>query len=105
MFYRDVVDIKIDKECPKEVVNACPKGIIKVDNGKVCVIDENECDLCEECIDFCRKKGKEGIQMVKTGELMITLESFGQISTEDMFKKSIETLEKDLNEVSKKISK
>jgi DNA-directed RNA polymerase subunit D len=105
MFYRDVVDIKIDKECPKEIVNACPKKLFKIDNGKVCVIDEYECDLCEECIDFCRKKGKDSIQMVHTGELIITLESFGQMSPEEIFKKTIETLEKDLAEVSKKISK
>lgn len=105
MFYRDVVEMKIDKECPKEVVNSCPKKLLKVDNGKICIIDEYECDLCEECVDFCKKKGKESIQMVKTGELIVTLESFGQISAEDMFKKSIETLEKDLAEISKKISK
>jgi DNA-directed RNA polymerase subunit D len=105
MFYRDVVDIKIDKECPKEIVNACPKKILKVDNGKVCVIDEYECDFCEECIDFCNKRGKKFIELVPKGELVITIESFGQITSEEMFKRAIETLKEDLKEVSKKISK
>lgn len=105
MFYRDVVDIKIDKECPKEIVNACPKKVLKVDNGKVCVIDEYECDLCEECVDFCNKRGKQYIELVPKGEVVITIESFGQITPEEMFKRAIETLKEDLEEVSKKISK
>jgi DNA-directed RNA polymerase subunit D len=105
MFYRNVVDIKIDKECPKEIVNACPKKIFKVDNGKVCVIDEYECDMCGECIDFCNKKGKNFIELVPKGELTITIESFGQISPEEIFKRAIDTLKEDLEEVSKKISK
>jgi len=105
MFYRDVVEIKIDKECPKEIINSCPKNLLKVENGKVCVIDEYACDLCEECVEFCNKKGKGSVEFVSKGELMITLESFGQINPEEIFKKSIETLEKDLAEVSKKISK
>jgi DNA-directed RNA polymerase subunit D len=105
MFYRDVVDIKIDKECPKEIVNACPKKILKIDNGKVCVIDEYECDMCEECVDFCNKIGKQSIELVPKGELIITIESFGQITPEEMFKRAIETLKEDLGDVSKKISK
>ncbi len=105
MFYRDLANIKIDKECPRDVVNACPKKILKVDNGKVCVINEYECDLCEECVEFCKKKGKDSIQLIPTGELVITVESFGQINEQEIFKRSIETLEKDLAEVSKKISK
>jgi DNA-directed RNA polymerase subunit D len=105
MFYRDVMNIKIDKECPKEVVNACPKKLLKVDNGKVCITDEYECDLCEECIEFCRKRGKDSIQMIPTGELIVTIETFGQISEGEIFKRAIETLEKDLAEIAKKISK
>ncbi len=105
MFYRDAVKIKIDKECPKEIVNACPKKILRIEGAKVGVTNENECDLCEECTDFLRKKGKESIEFIPTKELIITVESFGQISEEEMFKRAIETLEKDLTEVSKKISK
>jgi DNA-directed RNA polymerase subunit D len=105
MFYRNVVNVKIDKDCPKEIVNACPKKILKVENGKVCVIDEYECDMCEECIDFCNKRGKKFVELVPKDELVITIESFGQISPEEIFKKSIETLKDDLEEVSKKIAK
>jgi len=38
----------------------------------------------------------------KSGELILTLESFGQLSTQDLLAKSVEALEKDLAFVSKK---
>lgn len=105
MFYRNLMKIKIDKDCPKEVINSCPKGILKSEGGKISVIDENKCDMCEECIEACRKAGKKSIELTPTEELVITVESFGQIDEEDIFKRAIELLEEDLKEVAKKISK
>jgi DNA-directed RNA polymerase subunit D len=105
MFYRDSVKIKVDKDCPKEVVNSCPKGILKLENGKVVAVDEDKCDMCEACIDFCVKAGKKSIELIPSGELVITVESFGQISEEEIFKKAIETLKDDLKEVAKKVAK
>lgn len=105
MFYRNLIKVKVDKDCPKEVINACPKGIFNLEGGKVTVVDENKCDMCEACVDIARKMGKNCIELIPTGELAITVESFGQISKEDIFKKAIKILKEDLEEVSKKISK
>lgn len=105
MFYRNLMKIKVDKDCPKEVLNACPKGILRADNGKISVVDENKCDMCEECIEACRKAGKSSIELSPTGELAITVESFGQIDEEDIFKRAIELLKEDLKDTAKKISK
>ncbi len=105
MFYRNLANIKIDKDCPKEVVNACPKKVFSLEGGKVSVADEEKCDMCEVCTDLCRKMGKSSIQLIPSEELVITVESFGQISEEEIFKRAIDVLEKDLAEVSKKISK
>lgn len=105
MFYRNVVKIKLDKDCPKEIVESCPKGIFKIDNGKVIVVEEEKCDMCEECVEACRREGKKGIEIIPTQELAITIESFGQIDEDEIFKKSIETLKEDLKEVGKKFSK
>lgn len=104
IFYRNAINVKIDKDCPKEVVNSCPKGILKAD-GKVSVVNEAECDMCEACVDMCKKLGKNSIELIPTKELAITIESFGQISEEDIFKKAIGVLKNDLKEVAKKISK
>ena len=105
MFYRNMIKIKVDKDCPKEIVNACPLGVFGLEAGKVVVIDENKCDMCEMCVDIARKMGKNCIELTPTGELIITIESFGQIDEKDIFKRAIEILQEDLKEVSKKISK
>lgn len=105
MFYRNLFEIKIDKDCPSEVVSSCPVNILKLENGKVVAKNPEKCDFCEACIDFCDKKGKESIKITPEKELLITVESFGQIDSDDIFKKAIEELEKDLEDVAKKISK
>jgi len=105
MFYRNKMKIKIDKDCPKEVANVCPQKILKSENGKVSVTDEKKCDMCEACTDLCRKMGKESIELIPTEELIITVESFGQIPEEEIFQGAIEALTEDLKEVSKSISK
>ncbi len=105
IFYRNVVDVKIDKDCPKEVVEICPQKILKLENGKIAITDEKKCDMCEACVELCQKQNKDSIKLTPTKELMITLESFGQLSVEEIFKKSTDALKKDLAEVSKKVSK
>jgi len=103
MFYRNVFDVKIDKDCPKEVVDACPQKILKMENGRVVVKDNYKCDMCGACLAICKQK--DLIKITPTKELLINLESFGQLSVAEIFKKSLEILKKDLKEVSKKISK
>lgn len=105
MFYRNSIKIKIDKDCPKEIISACPKGLFRLEGGKVSVVDENKCDMCEECTEFCRKNEKTSVELTPTKELVITVESFGQIDKEDIFKKAIELLKEDLKEVGKRLGK
>ena len=105
MFYRNMIKVKVDKDCPKEIVNACPLGVLGLEAGKVVVVDENRCDMCEACVDMARKMGKNCIELVPIGELAITIESFGQIDEKEIFKRAIEMLQDDLKEVSKKVSK
>jgi len=66
MFYRNVVDIKLDKDCPTEVVNICPKKVFDVKEGKVVVRDSSECDMCEACIEVCKKHKKNSIKIIPT---------------------------------------
>ena len=85
MFYRNVADVKIDKDCPQEVVNICPQKILKQENGKIVVEDNYKCDMCESCVELCKKQGKDSIELVPTKELVIALESFGQLAVEEIF--------------------
>ncbi len=105
LFYKNVFNIEIDKDCPKEVIEVCPQKIFKLENGKIVVKDNYKCDMCGACLDICKQKEKDSIKITPTKELLITLESFGQLSVAEIFKKSVEILKKDLKEVSKKINK
>ncbi len=105
IFYRNVFEIKVDKNCPKEVISSCPKGILKLKDGKILVEEDFKCDFCGACEEYCEKIGKEGIKINPTKNLLITIESFGQLGIEEIFKKSMEFLKKDLAEISKKIGK
>jgi len=105
MFYRNIFDIKLDKDCPKEVVNICPQRIFELKDGNVKVNDASRCDMCEACTEFCKKQKKNSITLMPTKELMIVLESWGQLSVNEMLNKSIETLKRDLKEISKIVSK
>jgi len=103
MSYRNVVEVKIGRECPKQFLEGIPQEII--DKGKGIVEDSRDLDAVEVALEECKRQGKSGIEVIPTEELIINLESFGQMSTEDIFKKAIETLGKDLDSVSKQISK
>jgi DNA-directed RNA polymerase alpha subunit len=49
--------------------------------------------------------GKNSIELTPSKELVITVESFGQISEEEIFKRAIKTLKDDLKEFAKKVGK
>lgn len=103
MFYRNLSEIKIDKNCPQEIANACSKEIFKLDNGKSVIDNLAKCDLCDTCVEESKKHGKDLIKVKPSKELIITLESFGQMDVQDIFKKSVDVLKKDLSLVSKKL--
>jgi DNA-directed RNA polymerase subunit D len=103
IFYRNTFDVKINKDCPMEIAEVCPQKIIKIKDNKLFVEDEIKCDGCELCLEKCEKKGKDLIKITPKKELLVTIESFGQIDASDILKKSIDFLKKDLNDVSKEL--
>ncbi|MFW6233739.1 MAG: DNA-directed RNA polymerase subunit D [Nanoarchaeota archaeon] len=104
MFYRNIFDIKVEKDCPKEIVDKCPKKIFKLKDNKIVTENTQECDLCESCTEYCILNNKDGlIKITPTNELKITIESFGQLPPEKIFNSSIKILKKDLEEFSKKL--
>jgi DNA-directed RNA polymerase subunit D len=101
IFYRNTYNIKVDKDCPVEIASVCPQKILKVKDGKVIVEDEIKCDGCEVCLEKFGEKNT--INLSPSKEMLITIESFGQIDSADIFKKSIELLKKDLSSFSKEM--
>ena len=85
-----------------EIKKACPNNEIKEKGDKIIVMDNRVKEVCDLCEGIAEKNKKTAD--VKIGdELIITIESFGQIETKEIFKKSIEALKKDLQDFSKKI--
>ena len=102
MFYRGIAEITMDKEFKEKVRQICPANEIKEKGDKIIVIDDKEkevCDICEGLSERAKKKSETDY----TDELIITIESFGQVGVKDIFKESIKVLKKDLAEVSKKV--
>ena len=102
MFYRGIAEVTMDKEFKDEVQKICPANEIKEKGDKIVITDDKEkeiCDICEGISERAKKKSETNYR----DELIISIESFGQIDVKDIFKKSIVALKKDLAEVSKKI--
>lgn len=103
IFYRNFSKIKLDEGCPKEIVDICPKGVFETDGNKIKIKNIQKCDLCKLCVEYCKKNNKNFIQIFPTDELLITIESFGQIDSKEIFEKAVSTLKESLKEISKEI--
>ena len=72
--------------------------------GKIIILDDKKRDILDVCEGICHKKKKKA-EVTSKNELIISIESFGQLDVKDMFKESIEVLKKDLASVTKAIDK
>lgn len=104
MFYRNLIEVSVDKELAGEIKKACPKNNVSEKGGKVVVLDNQKQQIEDICENIAEKHGKKAEVILKDG-LIVTIESFGQLSSEEIFGKAIDELKKDLTEVSKKLRK
>ncbi len=103
MFYRNFASVKIEKDCPQEILESVKKSMVKTEGGKIIIQDIYGNDACETVVEKYIKEGKTQIEIVPSDEIIITVESFGQMETNEIFKKSVEALKKDLAMVEKKL--
>ncbi|MCR4327284.1 MAG: DNA-directed RNA polymerase subunit D [Nanoarchaeota archaeon] len=102
LFYRDVSEIVLEKEFEKEVSSTFPENEIKTKGNKIVILDNKE----KTILDFCEglsQKAKKKVETNETGSLLFTVESFGQMSPEDVFKKAVDVLKKELDSILKKL--
>ena len=101
IFYRNMKEIKTGSRANEitRILSSCPNkcGNKKkdVENNKTYELDI--CDACEDEISQLK------IEMIDSPKLVVTIESFGQLSIKEIFLGSIKELKKNLNEISKKI--
>jgi DNA-directed RNA polymerase subunit D len=105
MFYRNLSNAKIEKDCPQEIIESCKKNAVKTEGNKIIIQDIYSNDACEEAIEKYVKEGKISIDIIPGDEIIISVESFGQMDADEIFKKAIEALKKDLAIVEKKVEK
>lgn len=104
MFFREVSEIELDKELYNEIKKVVPEKEIKEKGSKIIVIDNGKKEFADVCEGISKKANKK-FDTKPNGELVITVESFGQMSPENVFKKSISALKKDLSTFQKAIDK
>jgi len=102
-YYRNVAEIEVDKNCEEctKCIKACPQGILKLEKGKVELIDKYKCDLCEACVEECKKYGKDAIKILPGKELVFFIESWGQITAKNILVEAVKALKDNLKEVEK----
>ncbi len=104
MYYRNVIEIKMDADLHDKIKERLPNNQVRKDGKNIIVYDNLKTDVSDVCEETCREEGKS-LEIIPTKELVITIESFGQIPVEEIFRKAIAALEKDLEMVSKTTGK
>lgn len=104
MFYRNSAEITMDKEFLEEVRKVLPDAEIKEKGNKMTILDNKKKEVADMCEGIANKKKKKA-DVVSGKELIISLESFGQMDAKDIFNESVDTLKKDLASVAKAIEK
>ena len=100
-YYRNAAEIKIDKNCDdcKKCVVACPQKVLKLGKEKLELVDKYKCDLCDACVEECKRHGKNAIKINPGKEIIFFIESWGQISSKEILEKAVKILKANLKEV------
>ena len=85
-----------------EKKNAAELKRLREEVEKALAEETGEEEVSDVCTGIAEKSGEKP-DVKENSELIIKLESFGQISPEAIFERSIDELRKDLEDVSKKL--
>ncbi len=100
--YRDVVEVTLDKNCAEKVKGIVSGVNIKIKGNQAIIVDELEKEIVDVCEGICEKEGKK-IEVKPLNKVIFSIESFGQIKTQDIFNKALKEFKKELEEVNKKL--
>jgi len=104
MIYRNVLELKMDKSLSEKIKKIIPNLEVKEKGDRIIVVDDKAREISDVCEGIAEKEGKKLEEDIKK-DLIISIESFGQLEPEEILKRSVEVLKKDLNEVSKNLNK
>jgi DNA-directed RNA polymerase subunit D len=99
-YYRNLANIEIkNAEALKKCSESCPLGLISGDSKDIKEIWK--CDMCEACVEACKKEGIDGIKITPEKELVFFIESWGQIDAAEIFNEAVDVLRDNLRIVNK----
>ncbi len=104
VFYRKASEIIVDKDLYKEIKKVCPDVKIKEKGNKIIITDAGKKEVADVCKGMINKAGKKP-EIEEKDELVVTVESFGQITPEKVFLDSVNVLKKDLKFLKKSVEK
>ena len=95
--YRPVVEIVKQPENAEEIAKKCPVDVFEFKNKKLTIDKDNlmKCHLCGECAELSNGE----IKINETSEdFIFEIESFGQLSCDEMVTKALDELGSDVEE-------
>ena len=106
VWYKAYPEIVI-KDCNNpETVEICPKKVFEMENGKLAVKNLIACDLCNACVEECKRSGKGSISVKGSdSEFIFNIESWGQMPAKGVFLAITEKLDEDIAKLSKEVGK
>jgi len=95
IFYRNSTEITMNKTHLDAVKKAFPDNEVKVKSDKIVVLDNKPKAALDFCEGLCERI-KEKAEVKETGEIIFSVESFGQLNPKEILEKAMDILEKDL---------
>ncbi len=104
-YFRNYPKITIDKiKNPDEVIDSCPVDVYALEGKQLKVKKLEACTLCNACVDVVSPK--EGLTVEGSNkDFIFFLESWGQLSCENILKKALEILDKNIDEFATAVNK
>lgn len=100
VFFREEKEVTLPKEHKEEIQKHFPDAEIKESGQKITVKDSGERDIGDFVEGLADRSGQE-TQSKNTGNVIVHIESFGQMKPSEIFQKAVEQLKADIDIVSK----
>jgi len=95
IFYRKIPSITVKNAANVACSQACPTGTLVEKNGKTTLTDEKTCILCMACVDV---DGGKSVEVTPGSDFLFKIESWGQLSPDEIIEKSLEVYNSQLKE-------